>query len=503
MTWQLSRRAFIRVAGLLTSAGAGALLAACAAPPTPTPVPPTRAPAPPTEQPKPAAAAPTPTTAPKPAAPTPVPTLAPTPAPAPTVAPKPAAAARTTIVWWHHWAEEDSKKKVINQFIEDYQKAHSNVQINIRWWQKAEMYPVAKNAFIAGKDFPDMMYGPEIAFIEAGWFEDLTNVLDWSQFMEGARERATRTIAGKTGVWDPPLESGSDEIYYNPKIFDKLGIKVPDDKQYTADQFVEVCQKIRTGGFDPFAQGIGDRAYPGRFLFHFGLLAALACDDTKKLLSGKLEWTNPAVRPVLEWGARLSKIPVMPPTYATMKLAESHQYFHTPPPGKDLPRAAMFLVGTWYAGRAFVPPEKGGQPADFRISWLRYPTFPNGKGSGLKVGGGGGGGGSPASMSKAREVALDLIRSFMTTRYGSIWLGYTYVPTELKTDPKQVPQGPMQWYAEEFARTHEGQRYCTFNMTTPPALEEAIKSALNEGIPQNLITVDKAIEILDKGRTSA
>jgi multiple sugar transport system substrate-binding protein len=468
----INRRAFLRAS---TFSAASVLLVACAAPaPAPAAVP---------------AAPPAPTSAPQPTA-------------APAAAAKPPAEAKTTVVWWHHWAEEDSKKKVLNAFIDDYQKQHPNVQINIRWWQKAEMYPVAKNAFIAGRDFPDIMYGPENPFIEAGWFEDHASIIDWSQMQEGAKERTTRTVAGKTGVWDPPLESGCDDIYYNPKIFDKVGIKIPESKQFTADEFVEVCQKIRAGGFDPLSQGIGDRTYPGRYPFNYALLANLGANDYKAIYAGELEWTKPGVRAALEYGAKLSKIPMMPPTFATMKLAESHQYFHTPPSGKDLPRAAMFFVGTWYTGRAFVAPDKGGQPEDFRVSFLKYPTFPDGKGNGLKQGGGGGGGGSVAAVGKVKDVCKDMVRSFMTIKYGSLWLGWTYVPTELKTDPKQVPTGPYQWYAEEFARTHADQVYCTLTTATPPALDQAMTAALNEGIPQNLITVDKAIELLEKGRTT-
>jgi hypothetical protein len=95
-----------------------------------------------------------------------------------------------------------------------------------------------------------------------------------------------------------------------------------------------------------------------------------------------------------------------------------------------------------------------------------------------------------------------MIKTFMNTKYGSLWLGWTYVPTELKADPAQVPQGPKQWYAEEYARTHQGQKYVTFNMTIPPALDEAITATLNQGLPLNQITVDKAIELLEKGRTA-
>jgi multiple sugar transport system substrate-binding protein len=509
---RLSRRSFVFALG---SAAVAPLLAACGAAPAPT------ATSKPAEAAKPAAAAPTSTPAPAaaPAKPT-EPAAAPKPtepaaAPAkPTEAPKPAAeptkpaaaqpaagAGQTAITWWHHWVTEESKKKVINQFVDDYQKERPNVKINLRYWEKAEMYPVARNAMTAGKDFPDLMYGPEDPSIQAGWIEDLTNVLDWSQFQDGAKERSTRTIGGKTGVWEGPLESGSEEIYYNPKIFDKVGVKVPDSKQFTADEFYDACVKIRQAGFDPLAQGIGDRAYPGQAVSNDAFTAMLG-PEVRELIGGKVEFTRPEVRQVLEWVAKLAKVPVMPPTFATMNLAESHQYFHTPPPGKDLPRAAMFFVGAWYTGRAFVPPEKGGQPADFRPSFLRYPSFPSGKGTGLKIGGGGSGAGAVVGLSKAKDTALDIAKSFTTIKYGSLWLGLTYVPTELKTDPKIMPTGNYQWYAEEYAKNHQDVKYVTTNLTTPPPLAEAFKAVLNEGLPQNQVTVDKAIDLLEKGRTA-
>jgi multiple sugar transport system substrate-binding protein len=217
-------------------------------------------------------------------------------------------------------------------------------------------------------------------------------------------------------------------------------------------------------------------------------------------MSGTKEWTDPAVKSVLEWVAKAAKVPAMPPSFATMNLAESHQYFHTPAAGKDLPRAGMFWIGAFYPGRAFVPPEKGGQPADFRLSFMKYPTFAGGKGTGYKIGGGGSGAGSVISLSKQKDVGLDIARSFMNVKYGSLWLGLTYVPTEVKTDAKQMPAGQYQWYAEEFARTHQGQKYVTLNVATPPPLAEAIKAALNEGLPQGQLSVDKAIEVLEKGR---
>ena len=68
---------------------------------------------------------------------------------------------------------------------------------------------------------------------------------------------------------------------------------------------------------------------------------------------------------------------VMTPSFEA-PLTEAHRYFHTEQ------KACMFPVGSWYTGRAFVPPDKGGQPKDFELGLLNYPLMKDGKGHGEK-----------------------------------------------------------------------------------------------------------------------
>ena len=495
MSAKLSRRNLVRGTSVLIGAAmVGPLLAACAgsnaaATPAPSSAAPTKAVATqPSGQATASSAASAPMTTPGGA----------TPATSNTVT----SSGSQQITWWHHWAGQPGKQQVFTEFISDYAKVKPNVKINLRWWDKAAMYPVAKDAFIAGEGFPDIMYAPPDEFITAGWYEDLQTILDWTQFNDGALQRCIRTLGGKQGMWDPPLEGNSEEIYYNPKIFDKVGVSVPASRQFTSEEFYSMSVEIRKAGFDPFAQGIGDRSGPGFDISWYALLTVLGGDAARKLLEGNLSWTTEGVSDALNWVAKMCKIPCMPPTFSTLTLAESHQYFNTPPPGKDLPRAAMFMVGAWYTGRAFQSPAQGGEPDDFRCGFLKYPTFTDGKGNGLMWGAGGSGGGSVASGSKVRDAANEAIRSFMSVTTGTRWLAEAFEPTELKTDPNpQVKaRGDYDWYFKLYDETHKGQQYVTESYTTPPALTQAITAALNEGLPENQITVDKAIELLEAAR---
>ena len=156
------------------------------------------------------------------------------------------------ISWWSHWAEEDNKKNTILEVIADYEAEHPDVDIVVTWWQKAEMWPAMRNAFTAGEGFPDIFYYDTgvLEFIDAGWLEDLSDDVNWDNVLPVGKDFWTRD----GGVWAIPLEGSSDHIYYNVRLFDELGIEVPDDFQFTADEFLEVCQTCKDAGYAPFAR---------------------------------------------------------------------------------------------------------------------------------------------------------------------------------------------------------------------------------------------------------
>ena len=69
-------------------------------------------------------------------------------------------------------------------------------------------------------------------------------------------------------------------------------------------------------------------------------------------------------------GARPVEAGLLPTTFTTLKLGEAHTYFHTNP------GAVMFLNGSWYTSRAFNLPDKGGQPPNFPLGVMKFPTVP-------------------------------------------------------------------------------------------------------------------------------
>src|SRR3546814_629828 len=119
--------------------------------------------------------------------------------------------------------------------------------------------------------------------------------------------------------------------------------------QLGPDAFADMVEKAKAKGLTPMALGVGDRPYPGAHLTHEALLKKLGTADYDALLKGKLPWSDPRVVETLTWIRSLTDAGLLPNTFATLKLAEAHIYFHTNP------GALTFLNGSWYTSRAFNP----------------------------------------------------------------------------------------------------------------------------------------------------
>ena len=404
---------------------------------------------------------------------------------------------RVKLVFWSHWAEEANKRAVLEAAADKFEEAHPNVTVEFTWWQKVQMFPAMRNAFTAGEGFPDIFYWDRgaLEFIPAGWMVDLTDAIDWSEVQDWAKLGWTRPGPdGNDGVWAVALETATDEIYYNKDIFDELDIQVPSNYQFTADEFYDICVKIRAAGYDPFANAVGDSALMGTYLNNFFLARTLGADGLTALYRGEKSWLDPDVVEAMTYVKKLLDIPVYPTTFSTMKLAESHVYFHTEQ------KAAMFLVGSWYAGRAFVPPDKGGQPADFRLGMLRYPSVEGGLGNDLDLSLVSGSI-AVAENSPHKELALELLQLIASTETGNMWVAQTGVPTGMITDDVG---DTFRAYFEEMANVHAAETVLPIvhTLLMPPVLLDAYHSVIAQGLPLGQVTLEEALQKMEEARLS-
>ena len=155
--------------------------------------------------------------------------------------------------------------------------------------------------------------------------------------------------------------SASSLLYllYNPQIFEKLGIKVPDNYQFTQDEFVDVVKKCNAAGYSGVANAVGDRNYPAIYPI-WGALTQLV-GPTRKPRSTAARPTG--IRPrrgrCSTWMGQLRDAGMWPKSFTTMGIDAFHTYFHTQQ------KACMMYIGSFYPARAFKPVDQGGQSPDF------------------------------------------------------------------------------------------------------------------------------------------
>jgi multiple sugar transport system substrate-binding protein len=404
------------------------------------------------------------------------------------------------LTWWSHWATQESKKEVLFEVKKRFEAKHPGTTVNLTFYEKANMWPTLRAAFTAGSGFPDVFYYdsdvPE--FIQAGWLADLSNGIRWDNIEPTGKAFWTRPgPGGKVGTWAIPVEAASDEIYYNKKMFRQLGISVPASFAFPQDEFKAVVAKCAKAGYAAFATGAADREWTALYIPVDLLLSKLGEADLRRLGRGELSWKDPRVVEVFRYYKELIDLGAYAKTLSSMTLADAHRYFHTEQ------KACMFPVGSWYTGRAFVPPNKGGQPTDFELGMLDYPLMKDGKGHGekfLTISGSL----AVAAKSPNLPLAIDLANTFADVDIGNLWMAKTGVQTGIKTDPARI-ESPFKWYFEEYGTVNRHVKWVDLStqalkLYMKPGVWEVYVATVNQGLPNKLISADEALAKLEEAR---
>jgi ABC-type glycerol-3-phosphate transport system substrate-binding protein len=244
-----SRRRFL---GLVGTFGVGALVAACSGP-VPTPAPPSSAPA--------SGAAPAPTQAPAAAAPKPAEATKPAAAPA-AAAPVTNAGAKIVVRWQNR--SNDAAIKAANDYIaQTFAKDKPNIEISVE--------PAPDNrdekliAAMVGGNAPDVF---------ETWSDNVTQFADRGQVLDvepySKRDYSAdelkdffawqwRDLVLPSGIrFGVPKYVNVMVNWMNVDAFEKAGIKLPDDKTWTHDEYAELARKLTKKNGDVVDQwGLG------------------------------------------------------------------------------------------------------------------------------------------------------------------------------------------------------------------------------------------------------
>jgi len=417
----------------------------------------------------------------------------------------PAVSAPTvTITWWSHFASAPNNQKVLLNAARRYEQAHPGVTVKITFYEKEAMILALRAAFAAGQSTPDVYYydNDMSEFITAGYAADLSNSVNWAYEEPWAREYFHRPgPAGKVGVWVLPIEKDTDEIYYNKKMFGDQGIAVPSGSfQLDEAAFTGAVQKCVASGKSAFAVGVGDRPYPGTYLTNYLLLHKLGEADLRDLWSGggRVTWNDPRVQDVLTYERKLVDMKAFPASMSSMKLAESHIFFHTQQ------KACMMLVGSWYTSRAFEPPDKSGQPKEFYgiLGMMNYPALPGGTGNNLKFMQVDSGVAINPKAAHLRE-AQALFNEIATPQTGEDYVSIAVAPTTLKIDPSKITGAfASYWKMYDAVNAADKPAVLAWQVVMKPGMMDAYSQVINSAFPEGLISVADATKKLEEARKS-
>jgi len=404
--------------------------------------------------------------------------------------PHTAIAGETTITLWSHEADEAAKVAWAETAVKHFEAKNPGVKVKITWYQKEPLYAALKAALRAGQG-PDIFYTEpdQSEYIDNGFLLPLNDLLNWNNVEPWAKE--VWTYNGK--VYGLAKEAYTVEMYYNKDWLKKLGVTLPSGGQFTQAQFLDLVKKAAAANMTPIAQGVGDRPYPGAYILHESLLKKLGRADYGKLMGGTLSWKDPRVAAVFTWVKQLVDAGAYPKSFATLKLGESHYYFHTKP------GALIFPMGSFYTGRAFVPEDKGGQPENFPLGVMNFPAMEGGACNQCKTLAAGGSF-SINAATKYPKLAGGLLNEMATPEMGTLWLSTIYLQSGIKGDSSKVT-GKYAAYFRELADRNKGAEYFIGDPIDflKGQCREAYTQVMNTAFPGGLLTVDKAVDMMDQG----
>jgi multiple sugar transport system substrate-binding protein len=395
-----------------------------------------------------------------------------------------------TLTIWSHEADEPAKVALREQAARNLEAKHPGLKVKITWYEKNGLDAALRTALPSGQG-PDVFYlePDQIEYITNGLITPLDDLVNWNNVYDWARQVWIHD--GKT--WALPEEAYTDELYYNKDLLAKLGSKLPDNAQLTQENFLDLVKKAHGAGITPVAAGVGDRPYPGAYLLAEALLRKLGPDDYGKLLHGQLSFEDPRVVDVFKWLKELVDASAYPKNFMTLKLGESHHYFY------QQPRALTFPMGSFYSGRAFVPVDQGGQPADFPIGIMQFPAMDAAACNECKTVAVG------ASFainvaSAHKDLAAEYLNELATPEMGKRWIETVYLQTAVKTGDLQF-SGPYAAYFTELMERQKGAKYFTgmpVDILTG-ACKDAFVQVMNKAFPGGLMSVDEAVNAMNEG----
>jgi ABC-type glycerol-3-phosphate transport system substrate-binding protein len=251
-----------------------------------------------------------------------------------------APASPVTIGLWHNYGIE-SNATATDNLVKAYMAAHPNVTIDVVSQPATNYFDLLQAAAIS-KTGPCLatQWTGLYALKYKSYLEKLNPTYMSTETLKQFKgvEWASENFDPEQGVYVVPLEMQFFNGFYNKELFAKAGIT---SLPTTWAELDAANKKLKAAGIQPFVYGTGGQAQQAGFnpIYDLSyLMMAFPLEDWKKLYTGEIPWTDPAIVAQLDKWVALRTDGYT--NQDTLTNTESWQQFLT---GK----AAMTLEGTW------------------------------------------------------------------------------------------------------------------------------------------------------------
>ncbi|NPV54369.1 MAG: extracellular solute-binding protein [Firmicutes bacterium] len=246
-----------------------------------------------------------------------------------------------TVMYQNSGQEDDLLRDWMNENVALFEKSHQNVKFNVISNATGDEYLTKITAMMAAGNTPDVFQGWTLGrmepFAKAGRLYDLSKEFKKDpKFAAFLQKEPLQSTTFNGGVYGIPATLDGEFIFYNKKVFKKLGLSKPE----TYEDFLRIINVCKANGIIPIALGnkeiwIGTIPYMMLAERIGGLEAYRAT-----VMEGTGKWTDTpfieAGRKLQEWikmGAFEPDVNGIPPEEARAKFING--------------KAAMYFMGTW------------------------------------------------------------------------------------------------------------------------------------------------------------
>ncbi|GIN86413.1 ABC transporter substrate-binding protein [Heyndrickxia sporothermodurans] len=230
------------------------------------------------------------------------------------------------------WRTED--KAGYEKLIKKFNEKNPNIKLEFKPSKNTEYNTILNTALKSGEG-PDIIqlrpYAPTAEMAKTGYLEPIDGLKGLDKFPESSLQASKGEDGKQYGV---PLNISTTQMFYNKKIFSKLGLNEPK----TWDEFIQLNEKIKKEGIIPIALGTKEGWLLSAAHGMLGPAQYGGNDFVEKISKGQIKFTSEEFVRSLKAMNDLKKY--FPDHYEGLGMDDIRTLFFTE-------KAAMFPMGSW------------------------------------------------------------------------------------------------------------------------------------------------------------